>query len=280
MGLEKRTIKIIAIVAAVVLVLGIILGVLLGLLLPQRYVELEVWPRSEEHTWNEPLIHLRSNDPGSWHHWYRRLNDFLREYETSVPEDPPRAPCSVHNRADQHVRTDTCEIAMRMWGPCTADNFYGYAVGKPCVFLRLAHLHYWVPEPYNMSTSLPVPEEMPHHIKQAMRFQRTNSYEHEDFIWVSCDGEFSADKENLGPIQYIPANLPPGFPTKRLHTANRIPYATRNLPDEVPGPLVAVHFENPRRGIVINVECRIWTRDIQYYPGSRVGRARFELYID
>ncbi|CAB3231540.1 unnamed protein product [Arctia plantaginis] len=256
-----------------------IIGLLIGLLLPQRYVELEVWPRSEEYpNWNQPLIHIRSNDPGSWLHWYRRLNDFLKEYETTVPEDPPRAPCSVYNRLDPHSRSDPCDIAMRIWGPCSADNFYGYVEGKPCVFLRLAYLHYWVPHPYNMSTSLPIPADMPNHIKQAMRFYDTRQYG--DYIWVACEGEFAADKENIGPIQYIPADLPPGFKTSRLHTADHIPYATRNLPDHVPGPLIAVYFENPRRGLVINVECRIWTRDIYYDRNSNVGRARFELYID
>ncbi|CAH1645213.1 unnamed protein product [Spodoptera littoralis] len=278
MGLEKRTIKIIIIVAVVVLVIGGIIGLLLGLLLPQRYVELEVWPRSEEYNWEQPLIQVRGNDPGSWHVWYRRLNDFLRVYETSIPEEPPRAPCSVHNRRDQHLRSDPCDMAMRLWHPCTADDFYGYAMGKPCVFLRLSHIHYWVPEPYNITTPLAIPPDMPQHIREAMRHRPANQYG--DFVWVSCGGEFSADKENIGPIQYIPAEYPPGFPLSRLHTADRIPYSARNLPDQVPGPLIAVHFENPRRGVVINVECRIWTRDIFYDPKSRYGRARFELFVE
>lgn len=47
------------------------------------------------------------------------------------------------------------------------------------------------------------------------------------------------------PIIYYPA--PPGFPTNRLHTADRLPYANRNIPDTDPGPLVAVQFLNPRR---------------------------------
>ncbi|KAH9636188.1 hypothetical protein HF086_007140 [Spodoptera exigua] len=245
MGLEKRTIKIILIVAAVVLVIGAIIGLLLGLLLPQRYVELEVWPRSEEYNWEQPLIQVRGNDPGSWHIWYQRLNDFLRVYETSIPEDPPRAPCSVHNRRDQHLRSDACDMAMRLWHPCTADDFYGYAMGKP--YYSGSKIHYWVPEPYNMTMPMSIPPDMPQHIREAM---------------------------------YIPAEYPPGFPLSRLHTADRIPYSARNMPDQVPGPLIAVHFENPRRGVVINVECRIWTRDIIYDPKSRYGRARFELFVE
>ncbi|XP_075991269.1 sodium/potassium-transporting ATPase subunit beta-2-like [Anticarsia gemmatalis] len=278
MGFEKRTIKIIVIVVVVLLVIGGLIGLLLALLLPRLYAELEVWPRSNEYSVTQPRIDVISHDPGSWHAWYQRVNNFLREYETSLPETPSRAPCTIHNRRDQHVRTDECERAMRAWAPCTADQFYGYADGKPCVFLRLGHVHYWVPEPYNMSSPLPIPPEMPHHIREAMRYRP--AHQHGDFIWVSCEGEFAADKENLGPIQYIPADYPPGFPTSRLHTADRISYHERSMPDRVPGPLVAVYFENPRRGVVINVECRIWTRDILYDRSSRIGRARFELFID
>lgn len=41
------------------------------------------------------------------------------------------------------------------------------------------------------------------------QYQRP-AHQYGDFIWVSCDGEFYADQENIGPIQYIPANMPPG----------------------------------------------------------------------
>ncbi|KAL4705887.1 hypothetical protein ACJJTC_002768 [Scirpophaga incertulas] len=278
MGLEKRTLKIIIIVLLTLLVLGAVLGLILGLLLNQRYVELEVWPRSDEYTWDQPLIQFRPSDTGSWHHWYKRINDFLRAYETSIPEDPPRAPCSVHSRHDSSMRSSNCEMAMRLWAPCIVDEFYGYNIGKPCVFLRLNHIHYWVPEPYNVSTRLAIPTEMPEHLKQFMIQRPAQTFG--DYIWVSCGGELSSDKENIGPVQYIPAGFPPGFPTSRLHTADRIPYAVRHVPDQVPPPLIAVLFENPRREVLINVECRIWTRDIIYDPSSRVGRARFELFIN
>ncbi|XP_028162573.1 sodium/potassium-transporting ATPase subunit beta-2-like [Ostrinia nubilalis] len=278
MGLEKRTVKIIVIVAVVLLVIGAVLGLILGLLLHQRYVELEVWPRSEEYTWEQPLIQFRPSDTGSWHPWFRRMNEFLKAYETTIPEDPPRAPCSTRNKRDDPIRSNNCEIAMRMWAPCTADEFYGYNMGRPCVFLRLNHIHYWVPHPYNVSTSLPIPPEMPENMKQFMMNRPAQHFG--DYVWVSCGGEYNSDKENIGPIQYIPAGLPPGFPLSRLHTADKIPYANRNLPDQIPPPLIAVYFENPRREVLINVECRIWTRDIYYDQSSRVGRARFELFVN
>ncbi|CAK1603618.1 unnamed protein product [Parnassius mnemosyne] len=277
MGFEKRTVKIIVIVVVLLLVIGALIGLLVGLLLPYRYVELEVWPRSDEYNYKEPLIEFRINDPGSWQPWYNRITDFLRDYETTVPEDPPRAPCSVLQR-ENRIPNPNCERALGIWSPCTADNYYGYRDGQPCVFLRLSHIHYWVPEPYNATMSMALPPEMPNHIKQIIHQRPAHIYG--DFVWVSCGGEFSSDQENIGPLQYIPAGLPPGFPTSRLHTADRIPRAAQRLPDRLPGPLIAVFFENPRRGVLINVECRIWTRDILYDRSSHVGRARFEIYVE
>ncbi|XP_047544902.1 sodium/potassium-transporting ATPase subunit beta-2-like [Vanessa atalanta] len=277
MGLDKRTIKIIVIVTVTVLVIGGIIGLVLGLLLPYRYVELEVWPRSDAYNYEQPLIHFRVSDSGTWHPWYKKLNEFLKPYETTVPEEPPRAPCSVHHH-EQRLPVPNCERALSTWAPCNVDNFYGYREGRPCVFLRLNHIHYWVPEPYNVTVPLSIPQDMPNNIKKAMHLYPANQYG--DFIWVSCKGEFAADEENIGPIQYIPANMPPGFPASRLRTADRIPRSDRSLPDLISGPLIAVVFENPHRGVVINVECRIWTRDIVYDRNSRVGRARFELYIE
>ncbi|CAG9784732.1 unnamed protein product [Diatraea saccharalis] len=177
------------------------------------------------------------------------IENINQPYETTIPDDPPRAPCSIDNRHEQQIRSDDCEMAMRVWAPCTVDEFYGYNMGTPCVFLRLNYIQ-----------------------RPAQTFG--------DYVWVSCGGEMNSDKENIGPIQFIPAGLPPGFPVSRLHTADKIPYANRNLPDQTPPPLIAVFFENPRREVLINVECRIWTRDIYYDPSSRVGRARFELFIN
>ncbi|KOB71164.1 putative sodium/potassium-dependent atpase beta-2 subunit [Operophtera brumata] len=173
-------------------------------------------------------------------------------------------PCSADNYygyADGspcQMRSEACAMAMRMWGPCSPDNYYGYADGSPCVFLRLSHIHYWVPEPYNMTSSLPLPNDMPEQMRTLM-LQRP-AHQYGDYIWVSCEGEFSSDKENIGPIMFIPL---PGFPTSRLHTADRIPYSSRNMPDQVQGPL-----------------CRIWSRDIFYDRSSRYGRARFELFVE
>lgn len=54
-------------------------------------------------------------------------------------------------------------------------------------------------------------------------------------IWVSCEGENPADMENIGPLRYIPQR---GFLAQYYPFQNQEGYLS---------PLVAVHFESPRR---------------------------------
>lgn len=54
-------------------------------------------------------------------------------------------------------------------------------------------------------------------------------------VWVSCEGENAADKENIGPIHLLPK---PGFPGHYFPFSNTENYLS---------PLVAVWFERPVR---------------------------------
>lgn len=53
-------------------------------------------------------------------------------------------------------------------------------------------------------------------------------------VWVSCDGEAPADRDNIGRLTLHPK---PGFPGYF--------YPYRNKPDYL-SPLIAIHFENPK----------------------------------
>lgn len=54
-------------------------------------------------------------------------------------------------------------------------------------------------------------------------------------MWVSCEGENPADNENIGPIRFLPTM---GFQGQYFPFQNQDGYHS---------PLVAVHFERPRR---------------------------------
>ena len=56
-----------------------------------------------------------------------------------------------------------------------------------------------------------------------------------NMVWLSCEGENPADRENLGPVKYYPE---PGI--RKYY----FPY--RNQPGYL-SPLVFAHLENPKR---------------------------------
>lgn len=72
---------------------------------------------------------------------------------------------------------------------------------------------------------------MPQHLKDYIR--ETKSQSERNTIWVSCEGENPADKENLGPIKILPSQ---GFPGYYYPYENNEGYLS---------PLVAVQFVRP-----------------------------------
>jgi sodium/potassium-transporting ATPase subunit beta len=51
-------------------------------------------------------------------------------------------------------------------------------------------------------------------------------------VWVSCEGQYPADKEFIGTVEYFPHHGFPGYYYPFLGTENYL------------SPLVAVHFKN------------------------------------
>ncbi|GBP32073.1 hypothetical protein EVAR_80839_1 [Eumeta japonica] len=147
----------------------------------------------------------------------------------------------------------------------------------------------WVPQTYNTSENLPdkMPEDLKAYIKTVVRIYTSTAKEsasinfidnfavqsqagkpEADVVWVSCEGENPADVENIGAVQYIPIR---GFPAYYYPFTNKEGYLS---------PLVAVYFENPTNGVLINIECKAWAKNIQYDRYERRGSVHFELMVD
>ncbi|KAH1004834.1 hypothetical protein HUJ05_005604 [Dendroctonus ponderosae] len=104
-----------------------------------------------------------------------------------------------------------------------------------------------------------------HPCKEILEAEGKNQHQ---VVWVSCEGENVADKEHIGPVRYIPQK---GFPSQYFPYTNQEGYLS---------PLVAVHFEKPKRGVLINIECKAWARNIVHDRVDRRGSVHFELMID
>ncbi|XP_023230731.1 sodium/potassium-transporting ATPase subunit beta-2-like [Centruroides sculpturatus] len=89
------------------------------------------------------------------------------------------------------------------------------------------------------------------------------------YVYISCQGENPADKENIGPLTYYPAK----------GTIPRYYFPFRNLEGYL-SPFVFVHFEKPVPGVLINIECKAWAKNIRHDRMERMGSVHFELLVD
>ncbi|XP_034936762.1 sodium/potassium-transporting ATPase subunit beta-2-like [Chelonus insularis] len=212
------------------------------------------------------LIWFKGTKEGSYQLWVDSLKEFLNKYKkpSSTPGLGAHAKTCSYN--DLPSPGEVCTMDVRAWHPCTEENFFGYHTSSPCVFIKLNKIYGWTPEYYNDTKNLP--DKMPRNLKSVIgNLSRENSREL-NTVWITCQGENPADQENIGPINYIPRQGFPGYYYPYMHQ------------EGYRSPLVAVHFQRPRPGILINVECKAWARNIKHNRNDRMGSVHFELLID
>jgi len=223
-------------------------------------------PLPPEDNVESTLIWYRGTNRENFEVWTNALDEFLSPYKT---------PGSISGRGQNIYNCDygqeppkgqVCDVDIKAWAPCVQENFYNYHRSAPCIFLKLNKIYGWVPHYYNDTNSLP--NNMPRDLKSFVNQTAASNPLALNTIWVSCEGENPADLENIGPIKYYPRR---GFPGYYYPYENSEGYLS---------PLVAVHFERPVRGIIINVECKAWAKNIRHDRADRIGSVHFELMID
>ncbi|XP_014204424.1 sodium/potassium-transporting ATPase subunit beta-2 [Copidosoma floridanum] len=220
-------------------------------------------PMPPESNVESTLIWYKASDEGNFRHWSRALDKFLQTYNKTgqgAVNQENRVYCDYGKPAPSGK---VCDVIVQDWHPCTKPNFYNYQKSAPCIFLKLNKIYGWAPKFFNDTSKLPanMPNDLKNHIANLKPQNR-------DTVWVSCEGENPADVENIGPIQYIPRRGFPGF---------YFPFT--NTPGYL-SPLVAVFFEKPKYGVLINVECKAWAHNIIHDRIERRGSVHFELMVD
>lgn len=109
------------------------------------------------------------------------------------------------------------------------------------------------------------PEELRLHLPAHLQPGRGRP---EPLIYFTCEGESPSDVESIGRVEFIP---------KQGVAPYYFPYQN---PDGYRAPFAFVRFASPASGQLIMVECKAWARNIDHTKGTRVGRVRFELFID
>lgn len=186
--------------------------------------------------------------------WVERTKSFLDQYDASKGKD-----CSVSNRADGGI-TEFCKFKTSDLGTCSSGN-YGFDEGKPCVFLKLNKIYGIDNDYYNDPADLP--DEMPQELKDHIKTQADKNQ-----VWIECHGEYPADRESLGKIEYFPKSR--GIPQYYFPYMNQKGYQS---------PVVAVKFENAKKNQLLHVECRAWAKNIGYHKRDRIGINHMEIHI-
>jgi len=206
---------------------------------------------------------------GNWQKWVERLEDFVKDYEneTNWRTKTPTEDCG-DLAVNAPGKKSICKVKKEelFQGNCTREHNYGFKDGRPCILLKLNRIIGWEPEPLHHEY---LPDEVPQHIKdQIVKNKEDGKDELNKRVWIDCQGENPADRENLGSLVYHPTNGISG---------NYFPYTNQ---EGYLSPAIFVEFSQPKHGVLIAIECKAWAENIKHDRMERKGLAHFELMID
>lgn len=220
-------------------------------------------PRPRDENIDSTLIWFKNGpNEGSWKYWSDSLEKFVEPYQTANDETGAYIQkCSGTNGADNGK---FCFFDIKaINNNCTKQSNFGYRRGDPCVLIKLNRIYGWQPEPYNKE-DIENNAEIPDEVKKNY-FDNQNASQ---LIYITCEGENAADKENIGGIEYYPKQ---GIEFRYFPFTNQPGYLS---------PFVFVHFKRPSPGVLINIECKAWAKNIKHNRMDREGSVHFELLMD
>ncbi|XP_054282420.1 sodium/potassium-transporting ATPase subunit beta-2 [Macrosteles quadrilineatus] len=208
------------------------------------------------------LVWFKKTDTKNLQVWVNMIDEFLQPYKNrSVGGNVVN--CDYENSPPEGK---VCYVDIKAWEPCTSQKNYSYGAGTPCIFLKLNKIYNWNPDYYENTEQLP--EKMPQDLKNHISSETSSSPNAAKTVWVSCEGENPADVENIGSIHYFPKR---GFPGYFFPYKNQEGYLS---------PVIALWFESPTPGVLINIECKAWAKNIFHDRMERRGSVHFELMVD
>ncbi|KAK8756540.1 sodium/potassium-transporting ATPase subunit beta-like isoform X1 [Amblyomma americanum] len=213
-------------------------------------------PRPPEKNVDSTLIYFKAGNTGTWKYWVDDIQEFLKDYDRQEADGEHLRTCSFDQPIDPK-ENKACRFALEsIASNCSIAQQFGYEYAQPCILLKINRIIDWFPEPYENNT---FPPKIPDSVKE--------NYDGR-YVYITCEGENVADVENMGPLLYFPANRIENY---------YFPF--RNTPGYL-SPFVFVQFLKPERGVLINMECKIWAKNVKHDRQDRIGSAHFELMID
>jgi len=243
------------------------------------------------------LIWFRHGAGGNWQELKRNLDQYLEQYEPGffANQGASLTKCDFETNPltrdpfDRAAKDKSCEFNKEWLSDqgadykCITQEDYGYRHGKPCIMVKLNKIYNWQPNPYSMdeiTNHTSMPRELKEDIEKIWD-EKCGGYTYSgwegetyrpcpwlNMVWLHCDGEDDPDKENIGPVTYTPNR---GFPGYYYPYRNQRGYLS---------PIVMVQLKNPEPGVIMNIECTAWARNIEHNRLHRRGLTHFELIMD
>jgi len=184
-----------------------------------------------------------------------RLQNFLKPY-LKENQDSLKA-CSDDDNPDDNngCRVDDFWTKEGKGYDCQESQDFGYSNNRPCVALTLNRIYGWKPEVYEKhSNASGLPEEV----------KKETDGNH---VIVRCSGENPLDKELIGPVDYKPV----GFHKKFYPYKQQRGYLS---------PIVMMRFNKITPGVLIQVECKAYAKNIKHHRNDRAGSTHFEIIYE
>lgn len=205
------------------------------------------------------LVHINTTNADTYHDKVANIIQYLRE---NGYIDEHNRPSNITKDASGRdvfnvgSMGDACTI-----DPNNVNNSFGYREGKPCILLKVNKIFRWEPQPFD-NDSLTTTD----HGKEAEKalgsgISATN-------IGVTCEGENDGDMDSLGKVEFYP---PEGFAYSFYPYLNAKDYRA---------PLVWAKFNHVQKGVLMQIWCKIWAKNIYHHRNDKAGSVRFELMIE
>lgn len=217
----------------------------------------------------ESTLVMFNEGPGeNWGHWVKELTNITEEYKIVKEEhrkNMQTCDYSTELKDDKWCQFEVADLGTK----CSKSMKFGYEVGNPCIIVKLNKIFNWKPETYKSSDDLP--DNMPKEVRDVIERDFTEAGSNKitkQNVWITCEGENPNDFENIGKVNYYPH---PGMPAYFYPFKNQPGYQS---------PLVAVEFASVKRGVLLNIECKAWAKNIVHDRKERRGSVHLELMVD
>lgn len=219
------------------------------------------------------LIWFRHGGAGNWDELKQNMNEFLQEYEPGYFANQGASLTKCDFTTPPKLEDEACEFNLEWLSDagsdikCIQEENFGYYHGKPCIMIKLNRIYGWQPDPYTID-EIRNHTEMPKALKDDIEKIYASDPLDIAMVWLHCDGEMDPDKENIGTVSYTPFR---GFPGYFFPYRNQRGYLS---------PVVMVQLKNPEPGVLMNLECTAWARNIKHNRARRTGLTHFEFLMD